>query len=93
MVNMVSYGELVAELESRFNTLMVSPNEKIPQSAPLSWRSLRLQQVKNTQQIEISHHNNEECHFDQLERLNHIFSSNRQLYYRMNKFHISQFIV
>lgn len=67
-MNMIPYGELVAELESRLNALMVSQDGRVPSSAPLNWKSLRLQQVKNTQHIAITHHGAEECHFDQLER-------------------------
>ncbi|OQR71950.1 rab3 GTPase-activating protein non-catalytic subunit-like [Tropilaelaps mercedesae] len=68
VVNMVGYGELVVELEGRFNTLILSPGGRIPPSAALGWKSLRLQQVKNTQAVAVTHHGVVECHFDQLER-------------------------
>lgn len=65
---MVGYGELVVELEDHLNTLMLSSGDATPQSASLTWKYLRLQQVKNTQKIALTHHGVDECHFDQLER-------------------------
>lgn len=67
-LNMVGYGELVVELEDHLNTLMLSSGDATPQSASLTWKYLRLQQVKNTQKIALTHHGVDECHFDQLER-------------------------
>ncbi|XP_028967417.1 rab3 GTPase-activating protein non-catalytic subunit [Galendromus occidentalis] len=66
-IDVVVYGELVPELESHLNSALLSPSKANVQ-VPLNWKNLRLQQVKNTQQISLTHHGSPECYFDLLER-------------------------